>query len=89
MKRRQIWPHSICLLGLLILLTACGGGDSPGDGNGGNGSDPTVSSFSVSPNSGTAPLDVTFNWTLSVPAGNTETVSCELTTGDGSATITL
>ncbi|MEM7738812.1 MAG: leucine-rich repeat domain-containing protein, partial [Deinococcota bacterium] len=32
---------------------------------------------------------VTFNWTLSVPAGNTETVSCELTTGDGSATITL
>ncbi|MEM6430345.1 MAG: leucine-rich repeat domain-containing protein [Deinococcota bacterium] len=87
MKRRQIWPYLICLFGLLVLLTACGGGDSPG--NGGNGGDPSVSSFSASPNSGTAPLDVTFNWSLSVPAGTTETVSCDLTTGDGTAVISL
>lgn len=60
---------------------ACGGGSDTPNPNPGTVS---IVNFTLSPTSGTAPLEVTFAWTLNVPTG-AAAPSCQLTPGDGSA----
>ncbi len=73
--------------GIMLLLMACGGSDTPTPNPG------TVSivNFTGSPTSGTVPLEVTFAWTLNVPTSDTgvSAPACQLTPGDGSAAYDL
>jgi serine protease len=70
------------LLPALLTLSACGGGGGGGDGGGGDANQPPTASFSISPASGVAPLQVSFDAGASSDNDGT-LISYDWSFGDG------
>jgi PKD repeat protein len=71
-------PRVFLGIGLTILLTACPPTNKP----------PTIAAFQGTPSSGSAPLTVTFSWTISDPDG--DTLTCKLdVNNDGTFEFTI